>query len=73
MPPEAFNVPAPAPAASDAPAEPAVVTVGARAPAPLTAAHWRREYSEVLGDLRATALVFLALIAVMIVLSLIVR
>ncbi|WP_169239723.1 hypothetical protein [Candidatus Roseilinea sp. NK_OTU-006] len=73
LPPEAFNVPAPAPAASDAPAEPAVVTVGARAPAPLTAAHWRREYSEVLGDLRATALVFLALIAVMIVLSLIVR
>ncbi len=75
LPPEAFNVPmrAPAPATPDAKAEPAAVTVGARAPAPPTVANLHREYGEVLDDLRLTAIIFLALIAVMVVLSFLVR
>lgn len=75
LPPEAFNVPAraPAPATPDARAEMAAVTVAARAPAPPTAANLHREYGEVLDDLRLTSLIFLALIAVMVALSFLVR
>ncbi|MCS6848617.1 MAG: hypothetical protein RMN52_13005 [Anaerolineae bacterium] len=80
LPPEAFNVPerAPAPAMPDAKAEPAKTsaTVTSRAPASPavpTTANLRREYGEVLDDLRLTSLIFLALIAVMVVLSFIIR
>lgn len=80
LPPEAFNVPerAPAPATPEAKADPTKTnaTVSARAPAAPAqpaAANLRREYGEVLDDLRLTSLIFLALIAVMVVLSFIVR
>lgn len=62
-----------APATPDAKAGPAAVTIGVRAPAPPTAANLHRQYGEVLDDLRLTAIIFVALIAVMVVLSFVVR
>jgi len=80
LPPEAFNVPAPKPAQSPAaigePASRPAATGSARKFAPAAApsgADLRREYSEVLGDLRLTAIIFIALIAVMVALSFVVR
>lgn len=80
LPPEAFNVPtsAPAPTTPDAKAEPAKANAVAAArtsttPAMPNAANLRREYGDVLDDLRWTSLIFLALLAIMVALSFVVR
>ncbi|MDW8352376.1 MAG: hypothetical protein RML99_10745 [Anaerolineae bacterium] len=74
LPPEAFNVPvrAPAPASPDAKAGPAKADAAAPSSMPAVA-NLRREYGEVLDDLRLTSLIFLAIVAVMVVLSFVVR
>lgn len=80
LPPEAFNVPAPKPAqppavtgeAAGRPAATGVARNFATTAAPASV-NLRREYGEVLGDLRLTAIIFIALIAVMIVLSFVIR
>lgn len=68
-------VSAPAPTAPDAKIEPAKANAdaSARATAAPPAANLRREYGEVLEDLRWTSLIFLALLAIMIALSFVVR
>ncbi len=80
LPPEAFNVPERAPeqpkpaATAESPQAETVARVrSATAPAAPAAPDLKRAYGEVLDDLRLTAIIFAALITVMVVLSFIIR
>jgi len=68
LPPEAFQMPVaksrPSPASDSEAAAPVRATAPAAANADL-----RREYSDVISDLRLTVLIFVALVAVMVALS----
>ena len=66
LPQEAFNNPIAAVSSTAAAAAP-------QATASARKINWRDEYSEVLGDLRKTAIIAVAMVAVMAVLSFIVR
>jgi hypothetical protein len=73
LPPEAFNSPA-----ANAPSQLAAVTGGTTtsAPAParrVTEINWQEEYSEVLGDLKRTAILAVIMITAMGALSFIIR
>lgn len=72
LPPEAYGAPQVAPAAS-APgaASPAAARPAAKPAA--AAVNWQAEYGDVLGDLKRTGILAVALIAAMVVLSFIVR
>ena len=70
LPPEAFN----SPAASAAPQ--LVSASGGAAVAPvrrITEINWQAEYSEVLGDLKRTAILATIMIVVMVALSFVIR
>lgn len=80
LPPEAFNVPqsSAVPAATPASSEAGAPATTSRKAAPTVAASsqsvaWQGEYSEVLGDLRRTFLIFIGLVVAMIVLSFFIR
>jgi len=81
LPPEAFNVPAskpgqsPAATGSEPAGKPAATgtTRNLATMAPPSGASLRREYGEVIGDLRLTTIIFIALIAAMVVLSFVIR
>jgi hypothetical protein len=70
LPPEAFNSPS---AAIAAPAVRAAATATAAAPRKLLEINWQEEYSEVLGDLRRTAILAVIMIVAMGVLSIVIH
>lgn len=77
LPPEAFNAPAAIPQPEKNGATPATTPSTKRGAATTTAVpaviDWQAEYGEVLGDLRRTFIIFTALVAVMVVLSFVIR
>jgi hypothetical protein len=74
LPPEAFNTPV---AASAASSTRGVTVAPAAAPAAMArkgvAINWQQEYGEVMGDLKRTGILFFVLMAAMGVLSFIIR
>ncbi len=62
LPPEAFQVPIAKPSQ-------AVEDAGRQTPMAAPSPDLRREYSDVISDLKLTSLIFLALVAIMVVLS----
>ena len=67
LPPEAFSAPRAMPAKG---ASPATVAVAAANPATQpNGVNWQAEYGDVLGDLKRTAIIAVALLAGMVVLS----
>lgn len=81
LPAEAFNPPVKPSAAPSQPAttQPSAAQTAAASVAAtprsavLAAPNWHREYSEVVSDLKRTALIFAALVVIMIVLSFVIR
>ncbi len=71
LPQEAFNSPvASTPSAATISAN---GSVAAATPASTRRINWQEEYSEVLGDLRKTAIIAVVVVAVMVVLSFVIR
>ena len=77
LPPEAFNAPAAIPQPEKNGATPATTTSTKRGATTTTAVpaviDWQAEYSEVLGDLRRTFLIFAVLVLAMVALSFVIR
>ena len=72
LPPEAYNAPAASESAAVAPIK-AGAAIAPRKPLLPIEIDWKKEYGEVLGDLRRTFIIFFGLVVVMVALSFVIR